>query len=340
MVTAFGAARSQPGGRYTRESMPELPEVETVRRQLEPWLTGRTISRVVLLAPPGPKYAGLERAAGQTIESVGRRGKFLLMPLSGGDDLVVHLGMTGVITPDSADDGAAAAEAAGSDDGRAYLAGGRAADLGSTRGATEQPGRKHRRVELHLEGGRPNRLDFNDPRRFGRFLLVRRGEYGSMPTLAVLGPEPLGDEFTPDQLLEALRRSNMAVKTYLLSQRPVAGVGNIYADEALWRAYVHPETPASSVKKEQVQALHQAIRDVLQASIEAQGTTLNDYRTVYGQQGDYADRLQVYGRAGAECPRCGCQLERSVVGQRGTTHCPDCQRIPSAQRRALTRRKK
>lgn len=273
--------------------MPELPEVETVRRQLAPWLTGRTIARVELLAPPGPKYAGLERAAGQRIEQVGRRGKFLLMPLSGGDELVAHLGMTGVLTPG---------------------------------GAAEPP--KHLRVAVELEGASPNRLEFNDPRRFGRFLVVRRGDYGALPTLAALGPEPLDESFTAERFHAALRRSRVAVKTYLLSQRPVAGVGNIYADEALWRVGLHPLTPSARVKPEQAGRLLQAIRDVLSASIAAQGTTLSDYRTVYGESGDYADRLDVYGRAGEACPRCGGLLERMVVGQRGTTYCPDCQRRP------------
>src|SRR5690625_1718442 len=200
--------------------MPELPEVETVRRQLAPWLSGRMISRALLLAPPGPKYAGLERAAGQRIEGVSRRGKFLLLPLSRGDELVAHLGMTGVLSP----------------------------------GAERE--HKHLRVRLELEGDAPNSLDFVDPRRFGRFLVVRRGEYGSLPTLDRLGPEPLSDEFTPDGLLAALARSGSAVKAYLLGQRPVAGVGNIYVDEALWRAGVHPLTPASRVTPEQAALLH------------------------------------------------------------------------------------
>ncbi len=274
--------------------MPELPEVETVRRQLEPWLTGRRIARVELLAPPGPKYAGLGRAAGQTIEGVGRRGKFLLMPLSKGDELVAHLGMTGVLSPGGAGERA-----------------------------------KHLRVAVDLEGGSPNRLEFNDTRRFGRFLIVKRGDYSALPTLAALGPEPFDDAFTAERFHQALARSAMAVKTYLLSQRPIAGVGNIYADEALWRVGVHPLTPAADVRADEAAALLHAIREVLAASIDAQGTTLNDYRTVYGQSGDYADRLDVYGRAGHECPRCGARLERLVVGGRGTTFCPDCQRHPA-----------
>lgn len=274
--------------------MPELPEVETVKRQLAPWLTGRFIQRVHLLAPPGPKYVGLERAAGQRIQEVRRRGKFLLLPLSDGDELIAHLGMTGVLHP------------------------------------AGQQEDKHLRLRLWLDGGQPNALDFVDPRRFGRFLLVRRGQYDTLPTLAALGPEPLEDGFTAEGLLEALRRSRMAVKTYLLSQRPVAGVGNIYADEALWRAQVHPLTRAVDVTPRQAAALHGAIRDVLTASIQAQGTTLSDYRTVYGERGDFADSLDVYGRAGRPCPRCGTELRRLVVGQRGTTFCPHCQRAPAA----------
>lgn len=255
------------------------------------------MARAELLAPPGPKYAGLERAAGQRIEAVGRRGKFLLLPLSGGDELVAHLGMTGVIAPEA--EGAAP--------------------------------HKHLRVRLLLEGAAPNRLTFVDPRRFGRFLVVRRGDYAALPTLAALGPEPLDDAFTAERLLAALARSRMPVKAYLLSQRPVAGVGNIYADEALWRAGVHPLTPAAEVRPEQAALLRQAIREVLEASIAAQGTTLNDYRTVYGEQGDYVDQLAVYGKAGQACSRCGGPLERLVVGQRGTTYCPDCQPLPRAR---------
>src|SRR5690606_17011030 len=164
----------RPVAARARCAIPELPEVETVRRQLEPWLTGRTVARAELLAPPGPKYAGLERAAGQTIEAVGRRGKFLLMPLSQGDELVAHLGMTGVLTP----------------------------------GGASEPA-KHLRVAVDLEGRTPNRLEFTDTRRFGRFLIVRRGDYSNLPTLAALGPEPFDDAFTPELFHRALGRSTM-----------------------------------------------------------------------------------------------------------------------------------
>ncbi|MFO7545407.1 MAG: bifunctional DNA-formamidopyrimidine glycosylase/DNA-(apurinic or apyrimidinic site) lyase [Trueperaceae bacterium] len=284
------AARCTKG----RFRIPELPEVETVRRELAPWLTGRTIERVTLLAPVGPKYRDAQRAQGQRIEAVHRRGKFLILPLSGGDEAIVHLGMTGVVT--------------------AEVPRGR-------QGA-------HERVRLELSGDPPACLHFVDPRRFGRFLVVQAGNYDGLPTLAALGPEPLEDGFTDGAFLAALRRSHMAIKTYLLSQRPVAGVGNIYADEALWRARVHPETPAAALSSRRAKELRSAIRAVLAASIEAQGTTLNDYRTVNGEVGAYLDQLDAYGHAGEPCPRCGTSLRRSVVGQRGTVHCPRCQRRP------------
>ncbi len=265
-----------------------------MRRELEPWLAGREIRRVELLAPPGPKYAALERASGQRVLSVGRRGKFILAPLSAGDELVIHLGMTGSIS---------AEEPAG------------AAAL-------------HVRVKVHLGGKGPKTLYFRDARRFGRFLVVPAGEYGSLPTLAALGPEPFDETFTAEGFAARLGRSRTAVKTYLLSQRPIAGVGNIYADEALWRARIHPLTPASDVPKAKAAELLGAIRAVLAESIAANGTTLRDYRRVDGGAGGFFERLAVYGKGGQPCPRCGTEMVRTVVGQRGTVHCPHCQRLP------------
>ncbi len=277
--------------------------METVRRELAPWLTGREVVEVELVAPPGPKYADLARALGRRIEDVRRRGKFLIMPLTGGLDLVAHLGMTGVIADSAPDERAAA----------------------------------HLRVRLGLSGGAPSALYFIDPRRFGRFLVVESGRYASLPTLAALGPEPLDDAFTPEAFAAALARSRMPVKAYLLSQRPVAGVGNIYADEALWRARVHPLTPAAELTRAQVLELHRALREVLASAVAAQGTTLSDYRTVRGRTGEYAGQLLAYGRAGEACPRCGTPMERVVIGQRGTTFCPSCQRLPRGRGRARRR---
>jgi len=269
--------------------MPELPEVETVKKALEPWLTGRKV-RVArrVDAPEGPKYRGLERAAGQMIEAVTRLGKFIVMPLSGGDELVVHLGMTGVLSGDMPAD--------------------------------------HVRVVVELEGRQANRLWFRDPRRFGRFVCLAPGEREHLPTLARIGPEPLSAAFTPEGFAHALGGTRVAVKAALLAQRVVAGVGNIYADEALFRAKIHPEAVASSLARGRIVKLHAAIREVLGEAVADGGTTLRDYRQVDGSRGEHAERLQVYGRDGAPCPVCGRVLSRMIIGQRGTTYCARCQR--------------
>lgn len=268
--------------------MPELPEVETVRRQLEPWLTGRTILRARRAeAPAGPKYRDLERADGQRIERVERRGKFLLMPLSGGDELVVHLGMTGQL-------------------------GRRAPD-------------SHVRVIVALDGDHDRTLYFRDVRRFGRFLVARGGDRTVLPTLAALGPEPLSPDFTAVVLRDGLQTGG-PIKPRLMSQRPVAGLGNIYCDEALWRARIHPLTTSRAVSVRKVRRLRDAVVDVLTAGLEAGGTTLRDYRDVAGEAGEYASELAAYGRTGEPCARCGAAIRRIVVGARSTHFCPQCQR--------------
>ena len=275
--------------------MPELPEVETVRRELVPWLSRRLIKQARRAqAPAGPKYANLERADGQRIQAVNRRGKFLLLPLSGGDELIIHLGMTGIISP-------------------------------------AKPA-KHLRVVVQLSGRDNRTLYFQDTRRFGRFLVVPAGDYRCLPTLHKLGPEPLEAGFSDAGFYAALQRSRSPIKAYIMGQRPVAGVGNIYTDESLWRARIHPLTPARQVARAKVVALREAIITVLEASIIAQGTTLNDYRTVNGEVGAYLEELNAYGHAGRPCSRCATLFQRIVVGQRGTTFCPRCQRLPRARR--------
>ena len=266
--------------------MPELPEVETVRRDVRPYLTGRLIrSAERVEAPAGPKYHGLERAAGQRVEDVLRRGKFLVMPLSGGDELVVHLGMTGALLRRKPVD--------------------------------------HLRVTIRLDRGT---LYFRDPRRFGRCLVLAPGERWRLPSLAAMGPEPLEDAFTPTVLAAGLARFRAPVKAVLLGQRAVAGVGNIYADEALFRAGIHPEASAATLSRARVTRLHEAIRHVLRAGLDDGGTTLLDYRRVDGSFGAHADALLVYGREGQACVRCARTLERAIIGQRGTTFCARCQK--------------
>ena len=274
--------------------MPELPEVETVRRELEPWLRGRRVVSANLVdAQPGPKYENLLNASGRQILEVTRRGKFLILPLEGEQDLIIHLGMTGIITPDEPE--------------------------------------KHVRVRLELEDA-PT-LYFQDVRRFGRFLVVPSGDYSTLPTLHQMGPEPLSDDFNDKQFAQALERSKTPIKTYLLSQKPVSGVGNIYADEALWGAKIHPLTPANRVPKRQISLLVVMIKDVLEASIRVQGTTLRDYRTTNGEVGAYLDELKAYGQKESPCPRCGTPISKIVVGGRGTHFCPSCQKLPRQSRK-------
>lgn len=274
----------------SRLAMPELPEVETVRRQLEPWLAGRRIVAARRVeAPAGPKYAALDEAVGRRIATVGRRGKFLLLPLSGGRELVIHLGMTGSITA----------------------------------GPTE----RHVRVVLDLAGPAPRRLYFVDPRRFGRFLVVPSGRYEALPTLHRMGPEPLEETFTLELFAAALL-SQASIKAHLLSQRPVAGLGNIYVDEALWRARIHPAARCAGLSRRKVAALRRAIRAVLRESIAARGTTLLDYRTVDGGTGAYRHKLRIYGHQADPCPRCGRSITKLVLAGRGTHLCTRCQRAP------------
>lgn len=271
--------------------MPELPEVESVRRQLDPKLAGRRI--VAVESSPQARFGDLAPAAGRRLTGVRRRGKYLLVGLgadaAGTDhELVVHLGMTGSLR---------------------------------FRGADGWTPDAYVRATFALDEGV---LDFRDVRRFGRLTVVPAGQYADIATLAGLGPEPLSDAFTPRGLHAALARTRMAVKPFLLTQRPVAGLGNIYADEALWRARINPNS--RRIGPERAERLWAAIRHVLAEAVEREGTTFRDYRMVNGQAGRFADFLAAYGRGGQPCPRCGTPLLRAVVSGRGTTYCRRCQR--------------
>ena len=263
--------------------MPELPEVETVRRELEPLVLGRRI--VGGWGHPSAKFVSAVEAVGPTIEAVGRRGKYLLLDLDDGRQLVVHLGMTGQLRL-------------------------RPGDLDP-----------YVRAWWELDDGAV--LELRDVRRFGRIGVVASGEYTSLPTLAAQGPEPWDRVLDDGGLWRNLRRSRARVKTQLLSQRPLAGVGNIYADEGLWRAGVHPAR--RSVTRVEATRLLGTLREVLEQGIANGGTTLRDYRTVEGRPGRNQLELGCYGRAGEPCGRCGDELRRSVIDARGTTHCPTCQ---------------
>lgn len=265
--------------------MPELPEVDTIRSQLTPSLTGRQI--LDGWGHPSAKFASSVEAIGATIESVGRRGKYLICPLDDGRELIVHLGMTGSLR--IVDPGA---------DADAYL-----------------------RAWWDLDDGA--RLVFRDVRRFGRIAVVDAGRYASMPTLAALGPDPFDAAFDGDSLWRALRPSSRHLKTQLLSQRPVAGVGNIYADEAFWIAGIHPAD--RRITRARAASLADAIRVALRSGLDHGGTTLRDYVDADGDAGGNQHHLHCYGRAGEPCERCSTPLRRAVLDARTTTWCPVCQ---------------
>lgn len=256
-----------------------------MRRGLEPILVGHRI--VDAGSHPSAKFSSGPDAVGTCVETLGRRGKYLLAALDDGRRLVVHLGMTGQLH---------CRPAGGADD--PYV-----------------------RAWWRLDDGTV--VEYRDVRRFGRVAVVG-DDLTALPTLAALGPEPFDPSFTSEVLWRALRRSRAKVKTQLLGQRVVAGVGNIYADEALWRSGIHPG--ARQVSRTATSRLHPAIVDVLTEGIEHGGTTLRDYRAVDGSSGRNQHRLDCYGRAGRPCRRCGADLRRLVVDARGTTWCPTCQR--------------
>lgn len=272
--------------------MPELPEVETIRRQLAPALAGRRIEGAA--GHPSAKFHAAALAAGAEIGAVRRRGKYLLLDLDDRRELIIHLGMTG----------------------RLQL---QPAALDRAHASTSDP---YVRAWWRLTGG--DVLELVDVRRFGRVAVVPEGDHHTLPTLASLGPEPLTDDFTPRSLYEALRRSGVRLKTQLLNQRVVAGVGNIYADEALWASRIDPGTRRLSAARAAV--LHGAVRTVLATAIENRGTTFRDYRTFSGDTGSNQHALRCYGRGGLPCPRCGAMLRRRVIDGRSTTSCPSCQR--------------
>lgn len=267
--------------------MPELPEVETVRRQIEPGLSGRTVTAVRV--ERGPRYGDVSGAVGRTVGRLTRRGKYLLADL-GDQDLVIHLGMSGrlVLLP-----------------------------VGAT------PDR-FVRARFTLDDGRE--LVFSDMRRFGTLGLVARGAEPPWETLRSMGPEPLSTEFTAEGLHRALSGSRRTLKAQLLSQRPVAGLGNIYVDEALHRAGLHPLR--RSIRRAEAERLHRAIVDVLAAAIAARGTTFQLYRDGHGGEGGFYTELRVFDRVGAPCRTCGQAIRKEQMEGRGTHWCPACQPAP------------
>ena len=272
--------------------MPELPEVETIRAGLEPHLVGRTFEHVEiadsrLTRPQDPVEIAAE-LTGETVEALDRRGKYLVVRFESGRVLLIHLRMTGSVL---------------------LLQNGTAEDA-------------YRRAVVRLDNG--SDVAYRDVRRFGTWLLLEPGELE--PYLAKrIGVEPLGRSLTVTSLVDRLARRKAPLKALVLDQRLFAGVGNIYADEALWWARLHPVRPGHEVTREELRALVKGIRRALRLGIARQGATLRDYRGADGAEGAMQTEFRVYGRAGKPCPRCGHEIEKTRVAGRGTWYCPSCQ---------------
>ena len=285
--------------------MPELPEVETVRCGLEPVLRGARLTRVRQNRPdlrfPFPDRF-VERLEGATVERLDRRAKYLLLPLSTGETWVTHLGMTGRFTLGAYEIGA---------------------------GADDAPsGGKHEHVSLcAVRDGTTTRVGFADARRFGFMGLIPTDQVAAHPWFAALGPEPLGNGFSAAHLAEAFKGRKQNVKVSLLDQRIVAGLGNIYVCEALYRAGISPLTAAGQVSRTRLEGLATQVRQVLQDAIAAGGSTLRDFANAEGGQGYFQHRFDVYGREGEPCRTAGCSgvVTRIVQGGRSTFWCPSCQ---------------
>jgi formamidopyrimidine-DNA glycosylase len=278
--------------------VPELPEVETIRRHLAPHVEGRAVERLEVLdarwcdpAPPEEVAAAVE---GRRIERLGRRGKYLDWQLEDEVHVVMHLRMTGnILLVPAADD----------------------AD-----------GRPHLRVRIALDSG--DRALFVDPRRFGTGIVLLGDEARDAYFAARLGVEPLGPDFTADALRALAAGRRAPVKAFLLQQERVAGVGNIYADEALFRARIHPLRPVGTLKRAQIAELRDAVVESLEAGLAAKGATIDDFRHPDGARGSFQDRFLVHLREGEPCVRCGRTVVKMRAAGRGTYVCERCQPRP------------
>src|SRR3954470_10894867 len=276
--------------------MPELPEVETIRRQLVPAVEGRVLRSLSIFDPrwtmPVAPQVVASAVRGRRIERLGRRGKYLVWHFDGDVHLVCHLRMTGTMLLDP------------------------------------PPGTPYVRVEFDLGD---HRLLFCDPRRFGTGELARSSAELSAFFAARLGVEPLGEEFTAERLRALARGRRTPVKAFLLDQKSIAGVGNIYADEALFRARIHPLRRAGSLNRAQLAALRDAVVAALSAGLDAGGATIDDFRHADGVMGAFQDEFLVHLRAGRPCPVCGTPVRKFVAAGRGTYACETCQKRPRSR---------
>lgn len=274
--------------------MPELPEVETIKRVLEPQIKGLTITKVTVNRPEVTAYPAAGEfcrlLTGQRVSGMMRRGKFLYILLDSGDQIILHLRMTGCLlfTP------------------------------------VDFPEEKHTHIILEMSDGR--QLRFSDMRRFGRFWLLQNGEADTYSGIAKLGIEPFDKELTAAYLSVRLGKRKKAIKECLLDQSILAGIGNIYSDEILFTARIHPARPAGSLLQEEWELLAQVIPERLTYFIEKNEITPEEYLETKGQDYRNTPFLQVYGHAGKACPVCGSLLSRMVIGGRSSVYCPECQK--------------
>ncbi len=289
--------------------MPELPEVEYIARQLREEVVGRRITRARVLwdrAIQGREARAFEAdVAGRTITAIGRRAKYLLLTLGAAEDtpadadqrvLIIHRRMSGNVTLATADEMAHGVE-------------------------TFDP---YTRVDFALDDGR--HMVFSDPRKFGRIALITPAALAAY--FATIGPEPLEAAFTAEALGQRLANHRGPIKATLLDQSVVAGLGNIYADEALFRARIHPLRPANSLTPDELQALRDGIQGALETGVAHGGVTFGRHRDIYNEAGTNLAHVEAYQRTGEPCVRCGAPIRRIVVAQRGTHYCPECQRLP------------
>ncbi|WP_033170814.1 bifunctional DNA-formamidopyrimidine glycosylase/DNA-(apurinic or apyrimidinic site) lyase [Selenomonas sp. ND2010] len=274
--------------------MPEMPEVEIICRYLDTVLTGQKIMKIDLLLPRQIKWPEPEAyramAIGRTIQAMKRRGKYLIMELDNGNELIFHLRMTGRLV-------------------------------------FEPEGESHdsyARLLFHLDGG--GLLVYGDTRTLGAVYALAPGERWRIHGLAEMGPEPLSPEFTPEYLYQLVQGKKTLIKSLLLNQKYIGGIGNIYDDEALFLAGIHPQRRAGTLTQEECQRLYGTINSVIEAGIRDGGTTFRDYQNGEGRQGSHQEHLFVYNRKGQPCRKCGTSIEKITVGGRGTHYCPHCQK--------------
>lgn len=265
--------------------MPELPEVETIRRQLAPRLRGRRVQDAH--SHWSEKFTPAKEAIGTTFQTLRRKGKYLIASLDDGRELIVHLGMTGSLT------------------------------------IVAEPHDDDPYIRAWWQLDADETLVYRDVRRFGRIRCVPAGQYDAIPTLAAQGPDALSADFTAEGFYQALRQSRRRIPTQLLSQKPVAGVGNIYGTEALWMAGIHPAK--RQISRAAAARLHAALVEVLHTGVANGGTTLRDYRNADGGEGSHQHALACYGRSGQPCLRCATTLQHRVYDARTLTFCPQCQ---------------